>query len=108
MSLKTTNREYIDEVEYGVYVWFVGNKVLKDEDDNFLNIPAMRGDRKRIALLAEAVRSYGIDGGRPVFLSGNRQVTDEEYEEQQQRMLLGLTPDPMDVPAIVSDRRARK
>lgn len=108
MSLKTTNREYIDEVNYGVYVWFVGEKVVTDDEGNFLNIPAMRGDRERIAKLADAARAHGIDNGRPVFISGNRRVTDEEYEEQKQRMMFGLTPDPMDVPAIVSDRRARK
>lgn len=106
MELKTTNRQQIDEVDYGVYVWCMPDgKWVGDDDGNFLNIPAMRGDKVRMRSLADAVRSYGVEGGWPFFLAGNRRVTDEEFEEQLQRQKFGLTPDPMDVPAIMEDRR---
>lgn len=110
MELRTTNKELIEEVPYGIYVWCMPDgKWVGDDDGNFLNIPAIKGDKARIKLLTEAVRGYGVEGGWALFLSGNRRVTDEEFEEQLQRQKFGLTPDPMDVPAIVEGRRnARK
>ena len=56
-----------------------------------------KGNRQRIELLAQAVRSYGINEGRPKFLSGNRKIDDEEFETQKQRLRWGLTPDPLDI-----------
>lgn len=61
-----------------------------------MHIVSMRGDQKRIAQLRDAAKSFGITTGRPVFLEGNRPVSDEEYEEQRQRLLFGLVPDTKD------------
>lgn len=109
MQLKTTNKQFVDEVPYGVYVWFMPDgRVVKDEEGNFLNIPAMRGDKERIGLLVKEARNLGLHEGRPVFVSGQRRVTDEEYEEQLQRMKFGLTPDPWDVPTVVEEKNARQ
>ena len=101
MKLNTTRKQIVEEVPYGVYVWEMPNgQWIGDDEGNFLNISSMQGDRKRLQQLKDAVASYGITAGKPVFLSGHRQVTDEEYEYQKQRMAFGLVPDELDVPAF--------
>lgn len=87
----------VEETEYGLYLWeTIDGKLVCDEDKNYLNIPGKRGDQKKIKQLQDAARSFGVDGGKAVFLSGNRRVTDEEYEYQKQRMEWGLIPDELD------------
>ena len=112
MELKTTNRQEIDEVPYGVYVWEIteedGTKKILGDGSNFMLIFAMRGDREKINALTNAARSYGYPNGRPVFWSGKRPVTDEEYEEQLMREKLGLVPDPLDFGAIRDEARAQR
>jgi hypothetical protein len=101
MKLNTTRKQIVEEVAYGVYVWEMPDgRWIGDDDGNFLNIPAMKGDRKRMQQLKDTVRSYGITEGKPYFLAGHRQVTDEEFEYQKQRMAFGLVPDELDVPAF--------
>lgn len=87
----------VEETDYGLYLWEMPDGALvSDDEKNFLNIPAKKGDQKKIKDLTDAVRSFGIQEGRPVFLAGNRRVTDEEYEYQKQRMEWGLIPDELD------------
>jgi len=68
-----------------------------------MNIRAKKGDFKRIAAMADAAKAHGVTEGRAVFVSGVRPVTDDEYEEQRQRMLFGLTPDPHDSYAQIDE-----
>ena len=92
----------IEEVPWGLYVWQMPNgQLVGDDEGNWLNIKAMKGDIKRIAELTDAVRSYGIEEGTPVFLAGHRQIDDEEFERQKTRLKLGLIPDEMDAPAFI-------
>jgi len=101
MKLNTKRKQIVEEVPYGVYVWEMPDgRWIGDDEGNFLNITSMKGDRKRIQQLKDAVASYGITEGKPLFLSGHRQVSDEEYEYQKQRMAFGLIPDELDVPAF--------
>jgi hypothetical protein len=94
----------IDEVPYGVYVWEMPDgKWVGDDEGNFLNIASMKGNLKRIAELTAAARSYGITEGGPVFLSGHRQIDDEEYAIQKARLTFGLIPDEHDIPAFRED-----
>lgn len=87
----------VEETNIGVYVWELPDgRWVGDEDGNWMLIQAKKGDLKRIAQLQDAARSYGVEEGRPVFLSGHRPVDDETYEEQRQRMMLGLVPDKED------------
>jgi hypothetical protein len=87
----------VEESDYGLYLWETDDgKLICDEDSNYLNIPAKKGDAEKINLLKLAARDCGIEGGRAVFFSGNRRVTDEEYEYQKQRLEWGLTPDEKD------------
>jgi hypothetical protein len=87
----------VQETDYGLYLWEMPDGALvADDEKNFLNIPAKQGDQEKIKLLRDAVKSFGINEGRPVFLAGNRRVTDEEYEYQKQRQEWGLIPDELD------------
>lgn len=99
--MKTTRKQIVEEVPWGVYVWempdgaFVG-----DDQGNFLSIAAMKGNQKRIQELKDTVASYGITEGKPFYLSGHRKISDEEFEEQRRRMAFGLVPDELDVAAL--------
>lgn len=87
----------IEETDYGLYLWEMPDgSIVADDEKNFLNIPGRRGDLEKIKILTETVRSFGIQEGKPVFLSGHRRVTEEEYEYQKQRLEWGLIPDEMD------------
>ena len=98
MNVKSVNQQIIEETTLGVYVWEMPDgRWIGDDDGNFLSITSKKGNRQRIELLAQAVRSYGINEGRPKFLSGNRKIDDEEFETQKQRLRWGLTPDPLDI-----------
>lgn len=112
MKLVTTNREMVEEVPYGMYVWEIEEdgekKVLGDDEGNIMNVFCMKGDRKAIKALADAARYYGFPEGKPIWWSGKRRVTDEELEEQQMRERFGLTPDPLDYGAIMDALRERK
>lgn len=95
----------VDEAAYGVYLWEMPDgKLVGDDEGNWLSIAAMKGDLKRINELTEAARHYGIMVGRPIFLAGNRKITDEEYEYQKMRQSFGLIPDENDIPALVSEQ----
>lgn len=105
----TTNREQVEEVPYGMYVWQTPDgEVLADSDGNFMNVFCTKGNRKAIAALADAARHYGFPEGKAVWWSGKRRITDEELQEQETREKLGLTPDPMDFGAIRDELRAKR
>lgn len=94
----------VDDIPYGIYVWRMPDgRYVGDEDGNWMNVVAKKGDPKRIAQLKDAARYYGIEDGAPHFLSGNRRVTDEEHEEQRRRMDWGLVPDPQDIGSDLDD-----
>jgi hypothetical protein len=98
----------VEEVTYGLYLWQTPNgKLVMDEDGNYLNIAAMKGDIRKINLIKKAAKSMGLEG-EPVWFSGHRQITDDEYEQQKQRMDWGLIPDELDVPAIKEDLEQKR
>ena len=84
-----------------------------DADRNVMNIEAKKGDKEKIKALTESahyfMRATGVEpNGKPVFLAGNRRLTDEQYEEQKARQAAGLTPDPFDVGAMEDDLKAAR
>lgn len=105
-----SKRTFVDEgLAYGLYVWQMEDgKVLGDSDGNVLNVPSLRGDLDRQLKLRAAVRSLGIEGGEPLFLPGQRRVTDDEYADQMDRMINGQVPDPMDIGALKDEIRGRR
>lgn len=91
----------IEESPMGLYVWMTDEgAIISDEDGNYLNIQSMKGDERKIEILRNAAKDCGVEGGKPMFLSGYRRVTDEEYEYQRQRLELGLIPDELDIAAF--------
>lgn len=92
--------QVVSEVNYGVYVWRMPNgSYIADSDKRWLSIASLRGDIRRINQLQEAVKGYGIEEGTPEFIEGVRKVTDDEYDEQLERMEAGMIPDIYDIPA---------
>ena len=107
-GFRTTNRQQVEEVPYGMYVWQnPDGDIFADDDGNVMNVFCMKGDREAIRALSEAARYYGAGEGKPVWWSGKRRVTDEELEEQEMRERLGLEPDPLS-PAALKDAERMK
>lgn len=87
--------------DWGLYFWRLpSGHLFKDEDGNMLNIPSMRGDLSKIAELRKAAAYYGQPEGEPWFYAGIRRATDEQYEEQKQRLKEGLIPNLDDLGAV--------
>ena len=94
----------VEEVPYGVYVWQMPNgSLVMNEEGSYLCIFALKGDIKKISELRKAAKYWGIEEGQPLWMSGHRPITDEEYEYQKQRLELGLVPDEYDLPALKED-----
>lgn len=109
MSFNTTNKQIIEEVPYGMYVWECSDgEVLGDDEGNVMNVFCMKGDRKAIDVITQAARHYGFPDGKAVWWSGKRPITDEELQEQQTREKLGMIADPLDYGAIRDEMRAKK
>ena len=99
----------IDEVSYGTYVWQMPDgSLVTDEDGNYLCIYATKGDPRKIKLLRDAAKHYGLEDGSPMWMSGNRPITEDEYENQKQRMDWGLVADEWDIPALKEDLQNKK
>ena len=96
--MKNIKSSVVEETRLGVYVWEMPDgRWVGDDNGNYLSISSFKNDQKRIDALTQSVKSYGINEGKAKFLSGQRKITDEEYEEQKQRLEWGLTPDPLDI-----------
>lgn len=103
--MKNIRREFIEETNMGIYLWEMPTGgYVADDEGNFLSIASMRDNPVRIKQLIDTVKSLGIEGGKPVFMSGVYKIDDEEYEYQKQRMQMGLTPDPLDWRAIQDEQ----
>lgn len=108
MDLAGTSKGFVRSAydNFGVYVWEMPNgQYVMDEDGNVLSINANFGDVSRMSKLAAAARTCGINEGKPSFLPGHRKVTDEEYEQQKERLEMGLVPDEYDMGAAVDELR---
>lgn len=88
----------VSETNLGIYVWQLPNgDFIMDEEFNVLSITAMRGDISAMAKITDAARYLGFSEGRPLFAEGYRKISDTEWQEQNARFKLGLTPDPYDI-----------
>ena len=95
-KLKTINIK--EETRLGIYVWEMPDgRWIGDDEGNYLSITSTKDNKSRIQALADVVRTYGIDTGKPLFLPNRRKIDDEEYQYQQQRLNWGLVPDPLDI-----------
>jgi hypothetical protein len=99
----------VEEVNYGTYLWQTSDgKIVTDEDGNYMCIYAIKGDVKKIKQLREFAEAHGVEDGSPVWFSGHRPVSQEEYENQKQRLDWGLVADEWDIPALKEDLEQKK
>lgn len=106
MGLTSNKKSFVASKydQIGIYVWQMADgKYVMDENRNVLSIASRFGDVSRISKLAAAARQCGLNEGKPAFLPGFRKVTDEEYENQVDRMNNGLIPDEYDIAAHEED-----
>jgi hypothetical protein len=110
MELKRTNRQVINEVPWGVYVWQIeenGEKKILADDGNFMLVRCNGENHWECKqAIAAAAKHYGYPEGKAIFWSGVRPINDEEYEEQLERARQGLVPDPFDIGAIKDEMKA--
>ena len=80
-----------DKSKYGIYVWMLPDgSIFSDEDKNVLNIPSEYGDITKISEIRKAAAHYGQPDGEAVFVPGVGRVTEEEYQQDLERMNSGL------------------
>lgn len=93
--------------EWGLYFWRLPDgHLLKDEDGRMLNIPSVKNDIGQIAKLRQAAAHYGYSEGEPWFYAGVNRATDEEYEEQMDRLNEGLIPSLNDIGAVAAAKKS--
>lgn len=102
--LPKMKRTAVKQSTFGVYCWGMPDgKLVADENGDWLNIPAEKGDRVKMGIIRDVVLHYGIIVGEPVFMPGRRRITDQEFIEQKERLALGLTPDIYDAGALLDE-----
>lgn len=93
--------------EWGLYFWRLPDgHLFKDDEGRLLNIPSIRNDIGQIAKLRDAARSYGQPDGTPWFYAGINRATDEEYQEQLDRLDQGLIPSLNDIGAVAAAKKS--
>lgn len=101
--------QIIEEVTYGLYLWQMPDgSIVQDDEGAYMNVAAIKGDIRKINVLKDFARHHGLEEGKPIWFSGHRQVSKDEYEIQRQRLEWGLIPDELDVPAIKEDLEEQK
>lgn len=108
MKIETTNKQVIEDVPYGCYVWQCPDGEFLGDGEHFMLVFATKGDTTAIKAIADAARHYGYPEGKAVWWSGVRPVSDEEYESQLSRAEQGLIPDPLDIAAIKEEAESLK
>jgi hypothetical protein len=94
--LKQRNRSLVVESSYGVCLWEIDGKYLSD-GDGYLSMEGFIGDREIEAKMQEAAY-YWLDErlGHAKWVPGARKISEMEWEEQNDRLLSGLIPDPVE------------
>jgi hypothetical protein len=111
LNLKTTRKQEVEEVPYGMYVWELPTgEILGDDEGNVMNCFVWeKKDRpKAVAAIKQAAKSYGFPEGKAVWWSGRRPIDDEELERQLERAKEGFTPDPLDIAGIRAEAQELK
>ena len=79
--------------DWGLYVWKLPNgKILGDAEGNILNIPGKIHDFQAMSKLQAAAREVGYEEGTAIFKAHISRVSEEEHQEQLERMLEGKIP----------------
>lgn len=87
----------VPESSIGVCLWEIDGKYLSDGDGGFLSLEGVIGDRRVEEKMRKAARYWtGIEVGQPKWLPGARKISDDEYDDQKERLLDGKIPDVVD------------
>jgi hypothetical protein len=98
---KGTGQRAMFGYEWGLYFWRLPDgHLFKDDEGRMLNIPSVKGDLGQMTKLRQAAAHYGQPDGEPWFYPGVNRATDEEYEEQLDRLSQGLIPSLNDLGAV--------
>ena len=93
--------------EWGLYFWRLPDgHLFKDDEGRLLNIPSVKGDLSQMAKLMKAAAHYGQPEGTPWFYAGVGRATDEEYQEQLDRLDQGLIPSLNDIGAVAAAKKS--
>jgi hypothetical protein len=93
--------------EWGLYFWRLPDgHLFKDEDGRMLNIPSIKNDISQMARLRQAAAHYGQPDGEPWFYAGVNRATDDEYQEQLDRVDQGLIPSLNDIGAVAAAKKS--
>jgi len=96
-------------IPYGVYIWRINGKAVVNEDLEYLQIAARRGDQKKIAELKRFVNEeLGIHEGEAFFEEGSRPISHDEWEDQMARQKAGEVPDPYDLGNLIEEYNYEK
>ena len=98
---KGTGQKAMFGYEWGLYFWRLpSGHLFKDDEGRLLNIPSVKNDLSQMAKLRQAAAHYGQPDGEPWFYAGVNRATDEEYQEQLDRLEEGLIPSLNDLGAV--------
>lgn len=93
--------------EWGLYFWQLPDgHLLKDSEGRMLNIPSVKDDLVQMSKLRQAAAHYGHPEGKPWFYAGVNRTTDEEYDEQVDRLKEGLIPSMNDIGAVAAAKKS--
>ena len=79
-----------------------------NDNQDILSIASVKGDIGKMAKLQRAAAYWGQPNGVPVFMAGNRKITQEEFDHQWERQLNGELADEYDIGAIMDELRGQK
>ena len=84
---------------FGVCIWrFPDGKYLMNNEGDYFCSQGRVGDRAIEARMEEVVkREFGDLPGQPAWLPGFRQISENEWCDQMERLLDGKVPDPADL-----------
>ena len=103
---KGTGQRAMFGYEWGLYFWKLpSGHLFKDEEGRLLNIPSVKNDLSQMAKLRQAAAHYGQPDGEPWFYAGVNRATDEEYQEQLDRLNEGLIPSLNDLGAVQAAKK---
>ncbi len=93
--------------EWGLYFWKKPDgHLFGDGEGRLLNIPSVKGDIGQIAKIRAEAAANGMPDGEPWFYAGANRATDDEYQEQLDRLDQGLIPSLNDFGAVAAAKKS--
>jgi hypothetical protein len=94
MALVQKNKLIVPESAYGVCMWEIDGAYLSD---GYLSLEGRMNDPKVEDKMRKAAKYWtGLEVGSPVWVSGARKVSYDEWEDQRARLLDGEIPDEVE------------